>query len=63
MAENKENDKKHNVIFLLAKTDNEDEYQYYYKDLDALYAAFDSICKLIDAENAKNKADTDENQE
>lgn len=57
MAEIENNNKSHNVIFMLTETDNESEYAYYYKDDDSLNVAFDAINKIINGEKAENKVD------
>lgn len=35
------------LLFVLAKTDNDNEYEFYYKDERAIEEAFDAICQLI----------------
>lgn len=48
------------LLFVLAKTNNNDEYEFYYKDEQAIKAAFDAICQLIkdlQAENGRNNVE------
>lgn len=54
------------LLFVLAKTDNNDEYEFYYKDEQAIEAAFDAICQLIkdlQAEKDKNNAENSGNKD
>lgn len=54
------------LLFVLAKTDNNDEYEFYFKDEQAVEAAFDAICQLIkdlQAEKNKNNAENSENKD
>jgi len=45
-----------NLLFVLSKTDNENEYEFYYKDKNSLNEAFDAICQIIrDIEAEDNK--------
>lgn len=51
------------LLFVLAKTDNDNEYEFYYKDEQAIAAAFDAICQLIkdlQAEKDENNAENSE---
>lgn len=54
------------LLFILAKTDNDNEYEFYYKDERAIEEAFDAICQLIkdlQAEKDKNNAENSENKD
>ena len=48
------------LLFVLAKTDNNSEYEFYYKDEQSIKAAFNAICQLIkdlQAEKDRNNAE------
>lgn len=50
-----------NLLFVLSKTDNDNEYEFYYKDKNSLNEAFDAICQIIKdikAEDNKDKLPT-----
>lgn len=50
-----------NLLFVLSKTDNDNEYEFYYKDKNSLNEAFDAICQIIkdiEAEDNKDKLPT-----
>lgn len=54
------------LLFVLAKTDNDNEYEFYYKDERAIEEAFDAICQLIkdlQAEKDKNNAENSGNKD
>lgn len=42
------------LLFVLAKTDDNNEYEFYYKDEQAIETAFDAICQLI--KDLRNRA-------
>ena len=48
------------LLFVLAKTDNNSEYEFYYKDEQSIKVAFNAICHLIkdlQAEKDRNNAE------
>lgn len=54
------------LLFALAKTDNNGEYEFYYKDERAIEEAFGAICQLIkdlQAEKDKNNAENSGNKD